>query len=287
MRTELFKLSDATVTPLSLIFFTLTLVATFLFAALVKRAIFRFLRKSRRADEGLAYAIARIGQYVVLAIGIVFALDNVGVDWAAFAAIGAVVTVGVGFGMQNIAQNFISGLILLVERPVQVGDYIMVGETVGTVVAIEMRATKVVSRDGVAIVVPNSELISSRVVNQSSPTSHKRVTVMVGVGYGSDVAVVREALLAIAAAHPEVLKDPPPTVFFTDFGESALQFELAVWIGHPKSEPAVTSDLRFSIDKEFRARHISIPYPQRDVHLCSVPDPTTRPTGLFPTTDAR
>jgi len=271
LKTELFKLSDAPVTPLSLLFFFATVVGTLIIAALVRRAILAFFRRSGRAAEGLSYALARIGQYVTLAIGFFFAIDNVGLDYGAFAAIGAVITVGVGFGMQNIAQNFISGLILLIERPVQKGDYIMVGDTVGTVVAIEMRATKVVSRDGVAIIVPNSELISTRVLNQSSPTSHKRATVNVGVAYGSDVADVKATLLAVASAHAEVLKDPVPAVFFLDFGDSALVFELAVWVEHPKVEPAVKSDLRFAIEHEFRKKNIQMPFPQRDVHVRTLP----------------
>jgi potassium efflux system protein len=270
-RTELFKLSDTAVTPLSVCFFALTLVLTVMSAWLVKRAILHAFLTRGKDQEGLAYAVGRIGQYVVYAVGLVLALDNLGIDVAAFAAVGAVATVGIGFGMQNIAQNFISGIILLIERPVQKGDSIVVGDIVGTVLSIEMRATKVVSRDGVAIIVPNSELISARVTNQSSPTSRKRITVKIGVAYGSDVEQVRDALVGIAGTHGDVLKDPPPRVLFTDFADSALLFELKVWIGHPDVEPVVMSDLRFAIDRDFRAKHIEIPFPQRDVHVRALP----------------
>lgn len=269
--TQLFKLSDAPVTPLSLLFFVLTILMTFAIASVVRRGILRFFQGKKKTNEGLSYALARIGQYVVVTIGVIFALDNVGIDLGAFAAVGAVVTVGVGFGMQNIAQNFISGLILLIERPVQKGDFIVVGETIGTVLAIEMRATRVVTRDGVAIIVPNSQLITTPVINQSSPTSVKRVAVNVGVAYGSDVELVKSTLLAVGAAHPEALKEPGAQVFFTDFADSALAFVLTLWIAHPKDEPLVTSDLRFAIDRAFREKKIEIPFPQRDVHVRDLP----------------
>jgi small-conductance mechanosensitive channel len=269
LRTVLFHLSDAPVTPLSLLLFLATLIATVIIARLVRRGVRHFFERKGEEHEGIAYAIGRIVQYVIYAVGFVFALDNVGIDLAAFAAVGAVITVGVGFGMQNIASNFISGIILLIERPVQKGDFIAVGDTVGTVTAIEMRATKVVSPDGVAIIVPNSELISSYVLNQSSPTTRRRVTVSVGVAYGSDAAVVRDTLIDVAKKNENVLADPEPKVFFKDFGDSALAFDLTVWIARPEIAPAITSDLRFAIDAAFRVRGIEIPFPQRDLHLRS------------------
>jgi small-conductance mechanosensitive channel len=269
LRTVLFHLSDAPVTPLSLSIFVATLLATFVAARLVRRGIRHFFQRKGEETEGIAYAVARIAQYVIYAIGFIFALDNVGIDLAAFAAVGAVITVGVGFGMQNIASNFISGIILLIERPVQKGDFIVVGDTVGTVTAIEMRATKVVSPDGVAIIVPNSELISKFVLNQSSPTTKRRVSVAVGVAYGSDVRLVRETLIAVAKSNEHVLADPEPHVFFRDFGDSALAFELTVWIQRPEIAPSITSDLRFAIDAAFREKAIEIPFPQRDLNLRS------------------
>lgn len=268
MRTELFKISDTAVTPLSLVIFVLILALTIGGAVAGRRAITRAFAK-RAAAQGLAYAIGRITQYVVYVVGIILALDNLGVDLGALAAVGAVLTVGIGFGLQNIAQNFISGLILLIERPVQKGDFIVVGDTVGTVTEIEMRATKVVSREGVAIIVPNSQLITGTVLNQTQPSSRKRVSVFVGVAYGTDTALVRMTLEAVAAAHVEVLKTPEPIVYFKAFGESALEFELAVWLDHPEPELTIASDLRFAIDRAFREKKIMVPFPQRDLHLRS------------------
>lgn len=175
----------------------------------------------------------------------------------------------IGFGLQNIAQNFASGIILLVERPVQKGDFVDVGDAVGTVEDIAMRATRILTRDGVQIIVPNSELVSGRVVNRSAPTTRSRVRVNLGVAYGSDTERVRDTLLAVAAAEPRVLRDPPPAVFFKDFGDSALVFDLAVWIDTPQLEFVITSDLRFAIDRSFRETGLVIAFPQKDLHLVS------------------
>jgi small-conductance mechanosensitive channel len=217
----------------------------------------------------MAYALGRILQYLVVTFGVLIALDTMGFSLKALAAAGAVLAVGIGFGLQNIAQNFASGIILLIERPVQKGDFVDVGDAVGTVEDIAMRATRILTRDGVQIIVPNSELVSGRVVNRSAPTTLSRARLTVGVAYGSDTERVRSALLAVAAAEPRVLRDPVPSVFFKDFGDSALIFDLAVWIDKPQLELMITSDLRFAIDRAFREAGLVIAFPQRDLHLVS------------------
>jgi small-conductance mechanosensitive channel len=267
LREELFRISNTPVSLLSLGLFVIGVTLTLALARGARLAIVSFLGTRRSAPTGLAYAVGRITQYAVSTAGVLVCLDTLGLDLGTLAAFGAVLSVGIGFGLQTITHNFISGLILLIERPVQKGDFVVVGDVVGTVTEIEMRATKVVSRDGVAMIVPNSEFISARVVNQSHPTSRKRVQVRVGVAYGSDLTLVRETLLAIALTHPRVLHDPPPVVFFRNFGESTLDFDLAVWLDHPEPEPTVTSDLRFAIDRVFREKKIDIPVPQREVRI--------------------
>ncbi len=265
MREELFKISTTPVSMLSLLGFAAGIAVTLVLARAARAATSAFLAGSRSAPAGVAYAMGRIAQYVVSTAGVLVCLDTLGVNLGSLAALGALVSVGIGFGLQTITHNFISGIILLIERPVQKGDFVVVGDIVGTVTEIEMRATKVVSRDGVAMIVPNSEFISARVVNQSHPTSRKRVCVSVGVAYGSDTALVRDTLIEVALGHPQVLREPAPIVLFENFGESTLDFDLAVWIGHPEPEPLVTSDLRFAIDRVFRERRIEIPFPQREV----------------------
>jgi len=268
LNTVLFRLSDTSVTPLSVLLLLLTFFGSVVAGRLTRRAVSSLLmRPGVKGQEGTAYAVARIAQYVVLAAGVLVGLENVGVSFKSLAAFSAVLMVGIGFGLQNIAQNFISGLILLVERPVQKGDFIHVGDTVGTVEEIAMRATRVVTREGIAIIVPNSELIASRVMNRSAPTHTARVHVRVGVAYGSETRHVREVLLEVAARDHRVLTEPSPHVFFKDFGESAMVFELAVWIDAPQLEFIITSDLRFAIDAAFRRHAIGIAFPQRDLHL--------------------
>ena len=188
-------LSDTPVSLLSILLFAIGIAVTVVVARVLRAGVTRFLEGRSGAPAGVSYAIGRIVQYLVTSAGVLVCLDTLGVDLATLAALGALLSVGIGFGLQNIAQNFISGVILLIERPIQKGDFVTVGDMVGTVTDIEMRATKIVSRDGVMMIIPNSEFISGRVINQSYPTTRKRVHVTVGVAYGSDTAIVREALL--------------------------------------------------------------------------------------------
>jgi potassium efflux system protein len=286
--TELFRLSGASVTPASLLVFLGTLIGAILAGRLIRRVTTRFLiRRGGAQAQGTAYAVARIAQYSVALIIVLVGLDNVGLSLSALATFGTFLSVGIGFGLQNIVQNFVSGLILLIERPVQKGDFVRVGDTAGTVEEIAMRATRIITRDGVAIIVPNSELISGRVVNLSAPTSTYRVRVAVGVAYGSDTSTVRRVLLDVAGGEPRVLEAPPPAVFFRDFADSSLAFELCVWLQDPHEEPLATSDLRFAIDAAFREAGIEIPFPQRDLHLRSgLPTPSPAAPSDAPSTPA-
>jgi small-conductance mechanosensitive channel len=220
-------------------------------------------------DPGVQYALSRLVHYVVLAIGGFLALDNLGVSVTALAGLGAILAVGIGFGLQNIAQNFVSGLILLLERPVKKGDFVEVGGTRGTVRAIHARATIVTTLDNVDIIVPNGEFVTEQVVNQTLVDRQVRASVEVGVAYGSDTELVRRTLERVASEHPAVLDDPPVRVQFVDFGESSLDFKLFVWIRDPLLRPVTTSDLRFAIDRAFREASIEIPFPQRDLHIRS------------------
>jgi potassium efflux system protein len=267
---KIFAISGSPITPLSLLALALAMVAVFALGRWARRLVSRvILSRGNDAQRGLAYSIGAIVQYSVTILGVLVALDNVGISLTALAAFGAILTVGIGFGLQNIAQNFISGIILLIERPVQKGDFIIVGNTVGTVDSISMRATRVLSRDNVSIIVPNSKLITETVINQSAPDGIFRAHVAIGVAYGSDTKVVHDTLLTVAKSVPAVLAVPAPAVFFRDFADSSLSFELVIWLADPAPEPRVTSDLRFGIDAAFRAAGIEIPFPQRDLHLRS------------------
>ena len=270
LESELFHFGETSVTPLSLLIFLVTVAVTLFVARFARTIIGRVLRRKGQVNEGIAYAVGRIAQYAIIVVGVLLALENIGISVTAFAALGAILSVGIGFGLQNIAQNFISGLILLIERPIQQGDILEVaGGTVGRVTDIGMRATTIQTLDGVSILVPNSALISEEVRNFHAPHPTNRIRIAVGVAYGSDTALVRETLLAVAKADARVKESPAPDVIFQDFGDSSLDFELAVWLDNAEIRTKLASDLRFAIDAGFREAGITIPFPQRDLHLIS------------------
>lgn len=269
LTTTLFHIGGKPITPISLLGAIASVIIAIGLGRVAARMARRFLERRSGVTAGTAYASSRIVQYTVMVVGVLIGFDTAGFSLSSLAAFGTFLSVGVGFGLQNIVQNFVCGLILLVERPVKKGDFVRIGDVSGTVDEIAMRATRVLTRDGVAVFVPNSELITGRLVNQSAPTTDYRVRIAVGAAYGSDTGLVRDVLLQIAAEHPKVLTDSAPYVFFRDFGDSALMFELCVWLNDPHEEPVVTSELRFAIDAAFRAAAIEIPFPQRDVHVRS------------------
>ena len=189
------------------------------------------------------------------------------------------VGIGIGFGLQSIANNFISGLVILFERPVKVGDRIQVGGVTGDVVRIGARATTVKTNDNIDIIVPNSEFISSQVINWSHSDREVRLHVPVGVSYSSNPEEVQKILLDVAAVQPGVLKSPAPEVLFTEFGDSSLNFELLVWTSEFIAKPNfLHSELNFAIRAKFKECGVEIPFPQRDVHVRS---------GLFPPQSVR
>jgi len=265
---ELMTLSGVPVTLASvltcLLVFSMFMVAARLAARTTRRAI-----ESRGRSSGVAAAAGKIVWYFVAAVGLIISLETLGFRLTALLAGSAVLLVGIGFGLQNIAQNFISGIILLLERPVKEGDFIQVGGTFGAVANIGLRGTTVITRDAVTIVVPNSELVSTQVINLSVPTTEMRMRVSVGVEYGSDTARVRDELMRVAAENEHVLAEPPPEVRFESFGESSLDFSLLVWIRDPSHDLAIASMLRFAIDQRFRKAGIVVAFPQRDLHIRS------------------
>jgi small-conductance mechanosensitive channel len=187
-----------------------------------------------------------------------------------FAVLAGAFGIGIGFGLQNIVNNFVSGLILLFERPVKVGDVVVLSGQWGNVRKIGLRSTVVETFDRAEIIVPNSQLISEQVTNWTLSSNMARLVFPVGVAYGSDLAEVLKILLEVAEANDMVMSHPLPSPVFTGFGESSLDFELRVWIGDPNKLIATRSDLGMAIDHRFREAGIEIPFPQRDLHLRSV-----------------
>jgi potassium-dependent mechanosensitive channel len=262
----LLTLSGTPVTLASIFIAVTIFAASRLGARLASLAIRRGLR-SRNQPDGVAAAVSQITRYVIVFIGLAVALNTVGININALLAGSAVLLVGVGLGLQNITSNFISGIIVLFERPVKRGDVIQLGDVTGTVRDIGLRTTKIVTRDEVMYLIPNNELTSTKVVNLSMPTSKLRLRVRVSVAYDSDTTLVHETLLEIASAHPDVLAEPPPDVRLENFGDSSLDFALLCWIAEPPADDEVASDLRLAILAAFRERGVAIPFPQRDLHI--------------------
>lgn len=254
--------------PASLVRLIAFLLLVFWGSSFAKRVLFnRFLSRSGM-DRSLQYAIAQVAGYVVLIIGVYIVIDNAGINLSALTVFAGALGVGLGFGLQNIASNFISGLVILAERPIKIGDRVEVGELAGLVTQIRSRSTTIVTNDNISIIVPNSRFIDEPVTNWSHGEVKVRFRIPVGVAYGSDVDKVREALIVAATSHPASLKKPEPTVFFDSFGDSALNFELVVWSDEMSYRPRrFRSDLNFAIERSLREAGITIPFPQRDVHL--------------------
>src|SRR6478736_2020111 len=244
------------------------LVAVFWFSSGTKRFLFnRFLAQSG-LDRSLQYAIAQIVSNLVLVIGIFIVLDNAGIHLGALTVFAGAVGVGVGFGLQNIASNFISGLVILAERPITIGDRVEVAGIAGQVQQIRARSTVVLTNDNIAMIVPNTKFIDSPVTNWTYGDPRVRFRIPVGVAYGSDLDKVRDALIEVAREDSHVLDEPEPTVFLETFGESSINLELVVWSREMSYRPRrFRSDLNFAIAQKLRETGIEIPYPQRDVNL--------------------
>lgn len=221
-----------------------------------------------RIDIGVRQATGSIVRYVVIAIGFVVIMQTVGIDLSTVTVLAGALGIGVGFGLQTITNNLVSGLILLFERPIKIGDRIEVGNVTGNVVEISARATTVITNDNIAIIIPNAEFISSKVTNWSYTTRDVRFNFPVGVSYHEDPEVVRRLLLEVADSHPGVLKDRTPDVLLQEFGESGLQFILRVWTRDYTDRPGVLrSELNYAVSRKFREHGIEIPYAQRDIHI--------------------
>ena len=235
-----------------------------------KRFLFtRFLANSG-LDRSLQYAVSQIVANAVLVIGIFVVLENTGIHLGALTVFAGAVGVGVGFGLQNIASNFISGLVILAERPITIGDRVEVAGIAGQVQQIRARSTVILTNDNITMIVPNTKFIDSPVTNWTYGDPRVRFRVPVGVAYGSDVNKVQDALIAAGREHKAALSDPAPTVFLEKFGASSIDFELVVWSTEMSSRPRrFRSDLNFLIEKHLRAAGIEIPNPQRDLHIRS------------------
>lgn len=249
-----------------LLLFALVLAAEYL----LRRFFTKRLLNRTRLDASLQYAIARIGGYLFILLGFYIALTAVGLNLSSLAVVAGAVGIGIGFGLQNIIHNFVSGIILLAERPIALGDRVEVAGVAGAVSKIRLRSTEIITNDNISIIVPNSDFITHPVTNWSHGDPRVQIRIPVGVAYGTDVEKLKTVLLEVAAENANVLETPKPTVFFDGFGDSALLFELGVWTSAMTHSPRrFRSELNFAIERKLRENRIEIPFPQRDLHLKS------------------
>ena len=257
---------------------SLTLVQIFLLVALLlgvfwvsartKSFLFNRFLVNSGLDRSLQYAISQIVSNIVLVVGVFIVLDNAGIHLGTLTVFAGAVGVGIGFGLQNIASNFISGLVILAERPITIGDRVEVAGVAGQVQQIRARSTVILTNDNITMIVPNTKFIDSPVTNWTYGDPRVRFRVPIGVAYGSDLEKVRNALLEVARENSHVLPQPAPTVFLETFGESSINLELVVWSKEMSYRPRrFRSDLNFAIAQKLREAGIEIAYPQRDVNF--------------------
>ena len=247
-------------------------VLIFALALILSRTLSRLLERriAKRAylDPGLRYTLGRLTQYVVVGLGTLLALKTgLSLDLTSIAVIFTALSVGIGFGLQYIAADIASGFILLFERPIRVGDRITIGKEEGDVQSINLRTTVMTTNDRVSVIVPNSKLIRDHLINWSYGDPRARISIPVGVAYGSDVDLVTRTLLQAADGVDNVLKDPPPKVQFLKFADWSLDFRLLIWTNRPRLHTQIRSDINFRIEKLFHEAGIEIPFPQTELRL--------------------
>ena len=245
----------------------LAVYLAFVASGVVRALVDEELGSRPEVEPGVADSVATLAHYALVVLGLFVALAALGFDLSSFAIVAGALGVGIGFGLQTIVNNFISGLILLFERPVRVGDVVVIDGTWATIRKIGLRATLVTTFDRSEIIVPNSDLVSEKVTNWTLSDKQARVVIALGVAYGSDLETVFAILGEVTAADPRVSEEPAPLVHFVGFGESSLDFEVRVWIRDIGERLDVRSDLLRKIDRRFREAAVTIPFPQRDVHL--------------------
>src|SRR6266404_5467078 len=276
-----FTFGKITVSAATLVEGVLVLVLALFLARFFSSLLDRRIAKRANIDPGLRYTIVRLAKYFLTTVGILLFLQIAfDINLTSLAVIFTALSVGIGFGLQYIAADIASGFILLFERPIRVGDRITIGEDEGDVQSINLRTTIVSTNDRIAIIVPNSKLVSQRVVNWSYGDPRARIAIPVGVANDSDIKLVTDTLLEAAKDVEYVLKDPPPLVQFLKFGDYSLDFRLLVWSNQPRRHVQIKSDINYRIEQLFRERGIKLPHPTQEFVLRGV-ESWAREPGLL------
>ncbi len=262
-----FKIGNVTFSPADLVMAMIVFMLAMAATRVLQRVLVEKILPETRMEVGARHSLGAGVGYLGVVVAAALAVAVAGVDLTNIALVAGALSVGIGFGLQNIVNNFVSGLILLVERPINVGDWVVIGGKEGTVKRINFRATEIETFQRASVVIPNAEIISSSVTNWTLKDRMGRIEIPIGVAYGSDTEAVKASLLECAKAHSKVLRYPEPMVLFRNFGDSSLDFELRCFTGDVTERIVIESDIRFAIDNAFRKKGIDIPFPQRVVHF--------------------
>jgi small-conductance mechanosensitive channel len=247
---------------------TISIVLVFIVSELARRFLANKILARYKIELGIRQSIAAFFKYLLIIIGLITILQNSNVDLSALGILAGAIGVGIGFGLQNITNNFISGLIILLERPIKVGDRIEVDEVYGDVEKISARSTTILTNDNISIIVPNSQFIDNSVINWSHNDSNIRFNIPVGVSYKEDPDKIKRILLEVVKECSGVLKNPEPDVLFDKYNDSSIDFNLRVWTTQYTNKPNVLkSQLYYAIFKRFAEENVEIPFPQRDLHI--------------------
>ena len=265
--TQFFVIGDKKLSLSSIVVLILLALAVFIVSHFISEGIKRGLLVRMGMSRGSREAVGAVIHYLLAALGFLIVLQTAGINLSSITVLAGVLGIGVGFGLQNLASNFISGVTLLVEQPIKVGDFIEVDKLLGTVEKISIRSTIVRTIDGVFVIVPNIRFVENNIINWSYQDPTCCIHIPVGVAYGTEPVLVTEALLAAARMESGIVYNPSPKVWFKSFGDSSLNFELLVWIDEPENSEPIKSTLHFRIEHEFRERGLEIPFPQRDVNI--------------------
>ncbi|RLE20222.1 MAG: hypothetical protein DRJ65_18710, partial [Acidobacteria bacterium] len=272
------EFGDISLTPLNFLYFVLAIWLSFLVSRLLRFVLEKDVMPRATLPQGVPETISKAVHYGTLMFGFFIALSAIGIDSSSLALILGALGFGISFGLQNVVNNFVSGLILLFERPIRVGDKIQVGDMGGVVGEIGIRATTVHTWDGADVIVPNANLISNEIINWTFSDNKRRIEVKVGVAYGVDPETVLALLPSLVTSHPDVLDNPEPIALFLGFGDSSLDFSLRCWT--KASAPDIQSDVGVAVNRALVKAGIEIPFPQQDLHVKSV-DKSVR-EGLKP-----
>ncbi|WP_291784046.1 mechanosensitive ion channel domain-containing protein [Cecembia sp.] len=267
---RLFSIGDSSLTLGLLITLVISIAILLFLSEWIKKLLVNRVLKRYQIESGTRQSVGTIVKYIIVIAGLFSILQTNGIDLSAFGILAGALGVGIGFGLQNITNNFISGLIILFEQPIKIGDRIEVGNISGDVIKISSRSTTVVTNDNISVIIPNSKFIDDQVINWSHNEYKVRFNFPVGVSYKEDPEKVKSILLQVAKDNPNVLESPQPDVLFDEFDDSSLNFYLRVWTSEYVNKPKVLkSQLYFEIFKRFSKEGVEIPFPQRDIHIKS------------------